>query len=107
MSASYQQLADITFEPIAGLEGADHEGNMRRAVEVTRLSIDLLGKSKQELIEMIEAMVKEPGGLGVTMLQGIGDGKEKLEAMLEFVTAAQLRVASAAAAVYPETPKAP
>jgi hypothetical protein len=52
---------------------------------------------------MVEAMSKEPDGLVGAMLKGIADGKEKLEAMLEFVTAAQWRVASAAATVYPET----
>jgi hypothetical protein len=50
-------------------------------------------------------MSKEPGGLVSAMLQGLGDGKEKLEAMLEFVTAAKWRVAVAVATVYPETTK--
>jgi hypothetical protein len=101
-ACTYKELAEVSFEPIAGLDGFDHEANLQRVTEVTRLAIDLLGKSKPELIEMVEAMSKEPGGLVGTMLRGVGDGKEKLEAMLEFVTAAHLRVASAVATVYPE-----
>jgi hypothetical protein len=101
-SCTYKELAEVKFEPIAELDGADREANLQRVTEVTRLALELLGKSKPELIEMVETMAKEPGGLVGTMLKGIGDGKEKLEAMLEFVTAAQLRVASAAATVYPE-----
>ena len=51
---------------------------------------------------MVEAMSKHnEKGLVHAMLQGIRDGKGKLEAMLEFVTAAQCRVFSAAAVVYP------
>jgi hypothetical protein len=79
------------------------ECSCRPGTEVTRLAIGLLTESKQELIETVEAMSREPGGLVNAMLRGLGDGKEKLEAMLEFVTAAQLRVASAVATVYPET----
>jgi hypothetical protein len=105
-ACTYKGLAQVSFEPIAALDGFDHEANPQQVVEVTRLAIDLLGKSKPEMIEMIEAMSKEPGGLVGTMLKGIGDGKEKLEAMLEFVTAAQQRAASAAAMVYPEAPSA-
>jgi hypothetical protein len=104
---TYTGLAEVSFEPIAGLDGANHETNLQRVTEVTRLAIGLLGKSKPELIEMVDAMSKEPGGMVSSMLKGIGDGKEKLEAMLEFVTAARLRVSSAAATVYPETPTGP
>jgi hypothetical protein len=104
MSAcTYKGLAEVSFEPITGLDGADHEANLQRVTEVTRLAIGLLGKSKSEMIEMVEAMSTEPGNLVGIMLREIGDGKEKLEAMLEFVTAAQFRVGSAAAIVYPET----
>jgi hypothetical protein len=105
-ACTYKELAEVSFEPIAGLDGADHEPNLQRVTEVTRLAIGLLTESKQELIQTVEAMSKEPGGLVNAMLQGLGDGKEKLEAMLEFVTAAQLRVASAVATVYPEPPSA-
>jgi hypothetical protein len=105
-ACTYKELAEVSFEPIAGLDGADHEPNLQRVTQVTRLAISLLGDSKQELIQMVEAMSKEPGGLVNAMLQGLGDGKEKLEAMLEFVTAAKWRVASAVATVYPEPPSA-
>jgi hypothetical protein len=105
-TCTYKELAGIKFEPIAGLDGADHEPNLQRVTEVTRLAIGLLGDSKQELIEMVETISKEPGGLVNAMLQGLGDGKEKLEAMLEFVTAAKWRVAAAVATVYPEPPSA-
>jgi hypothetical protein len=94
-----EEAAEIKFGPIAELDGADHEASLQRASEVTRLAIDLLCKSKPELIEMIEAMYKEPDALVSAMLEGLRDGKEKLEAMLEFVTAAQLRAFSAAATV--------
>ena len=65
----------------------------------------VLGESKDPMNckEMVEAMSTEPGNLVGIMLREIGDGKEKLKAMLEFVTAAQFRVGSAAAIVYPET----
>jgi hypothetical protein len=106
-ACTYQGLAEVTFEPISGLDDADHEANLRRVTEVTRLAIDLLGKSKQELIEMVEAMSNEPGGLVGTMLKGIADGKEKLEAMLKFVTAAQLRIASGRRPSIPRRQKRP
>jgi hypothetical protein len=65
------------------------------------------------MIDMVRAMRedKSEGNSVSVMLRELGEGKSKLEAMLEFVTAAQLRVASAAANVYPEAiaqdPKAP
>jgi hypothetical protein len=101
---TYQGLADIKFEPIAGLVGADHEENLEQVTRITRAALDLLGKSKQEMIDMVRAMRKDKSdGSSVSiMLRELGAGKTKLEAMLEFVTAAQLRVASAAAVVYPE-----
>jgi uncharacterized tellurite resistance protein B-like protein len=102
-----KELAEVSFEPIAALDGADHEANLQRVTEVTRLAIGLLTESKQELIETVEAMSKEAGDLVGAMLQGLGDGKEKLEAMLEFVTAAKWRVASAAATVRFETRPGP
>jgi hypothetical protein len=42
-----------------------------------------------------------------TMLKGIADGKEKLEAMLKFVTAAQLRIASGRRPSIPRRQKRP
>jgi hypothetical protein len=41
------------------------------------------------------------------ILRELGGGLQKLEAITAFVTAARWRVASAAATVYPETPKRP
>jgi hypothetical protein len=92
-----EEAAKIEFGPIAEFIGADHEPSIERAVEVTRFAIDLLCKSKPELVEFIKAMYREPDDLVSAMLEGFRDGKGKLEAMLECVTAAQHRVWSAAA----------
>ena len=99
-ACTYRQLADVTFDPIDGLESADHEANFQKVLEVARIAVDLLGKTKPELIEFVEATSKK--GLLGAMFEGVRDGKEKLEVMLEFVTAAQLRVAAATAVIYPK-----
>jgi hypothetical protein len=78
------------LSPIAGLDGQELGENLERIAEVSRLAIGLLAKSKPEMIEMVEAS-KKPGHLVSAMLKGIGGGKEKLKAMLEFVAAGPTR----------------
>jgi hypothetical protein len=106
MSAcTHKELSEITFKPVSGLDGANHEEKLARVASVARIAIGLLGKSKEELIEFIRATADEDRSeesIAATVLIEIDDGLKKLEAITGFVTAARWRVASAAAVVYPE-----
>ena len=46
-ACTYQGLADIKFEPIAGLDGVDHEENLERVNRITRAALDLLGNVRR------------------------------------------------------------
>jgi hypothetical protein len=49
-ACTYKELAEIKFEPIAELDGVDHEEKLARVASVTRIAIGLLGKPKEDLI---------------------------------------------------------
>jgi hypothetical protein len=105
MSATDEpSLAEMEFEPIDGLEEVDLDESQEGLAKMLRLAITLLGKSKPELIEIVKAMSNETGdGLVGLMLREMGEATSNLEAMLDCVGTARLRVASAAANVFPET----
>jgi hypothetical protein len=55
MSAcTHKELSEIKFDPIAELDGVDHEAKLARLASVARIAIGLLGKSKEDLIEFIQ-----------------------------------------------------
>jgi hypothetical protein len=93
----------MEFEPIDGLEEVDLDESQEGLAKMLRLAITLLGKSKPELIEIVKAMSNDTGeGLVGLMLREMGEATANLEAMLDCVGTARLRVASAATNVFPE-----
>jgi hypothetical protein len=104
MSATGEpSLAELNFEPIDGLDEVDFDESREGLAKIMRFAITLLGKSKPELIEIVRAMSKDTGEDAVGLiLRELGEATAELEAMLDFVGTARLRIASAAANVFPE-----
>jgi hypothetical protein len=107
MTAAYKEIAEIKFEPVPELEGIDHEAKLSRVACAARIAIGLLGKSKESLIEFIRNSDKDKSeeSIAATILVELDDGLKKLGVITDFVIAARLRIASAAAVVYPEKPR--
>jgi hypothetical protein len=80
----------------------EHEQKLRSIGIMSRFAVGLLGKSKQELIESVRAMDedKDEETGSVAFLKYATDAREKLEALLSFVTSLEIRFASAMAVVY-------
>jgi hypothetical protein len=104
MSATGEpSLAEMEFEPIDGLDEGDLFQSQEGLAKMLPLAITLMGKSKPELIEMVEAMSNDTGeGPVGLMLREMGEAIANLEAMLDLIGTARLRVASAVANVFPE-----
>jgi hypothetical protein len=96
-------LAEMEFEPNDGLDEVDLYESQEELAKMLPLAITLLGKSKPELIAMVKAMSDNSVGL---MLGEMGEAIANLEAMLDLIGTARLRVASAAANVFPEMAEA-
>jgi hypothetical protein len=96
-------LAEMEFEPIDGLDEANLDESREELANTVRFAITILGKSKPELMEMVKAISTDTGADSVgLMLRELGEAIGNLEAMLDIVGTARLRVASAAANVFPE-----
>jgi hypothetical protein len=96
-------LAEMEFEPFDGLDEMGLGERGEAFAKIMELVITVLGKSKPELIELVSAMAKDAGeSLVGLMLKEMGEATADLETMLDLVGAARLRVASAAANVFPE-----
>jgi hypothetical protein len=88
----------------------EHEQKLRSLGIMSRFAIGLLGKTKAELIESVRAMDKDEDEdvHSMSFLEYLTDARGKLEAILSFVNAVEIRFASAIATVYPgETDKLP
>jgi hypothetical protein len=68
-----------------------------------RLAISLLGRSKDDLIAVGEAMVEEGGRPAVlALMKELDGGATELDALLKPANAARFRLSSAVANVYPD-----
>lgn len=114
---THEELAALEFEadPHFASFGnnakaqTEHEERLRSIGIMSRFSLVILGMTKQELIDTVRSMDKDkdPEADSSSMLYYLTGAREKLEALLAFVTAAELRHASAMACVYPDDDKPP
>jgi hypothetical protein len=69
-------------------------------------AIALLGRSKEELIAVVEAMVEEGGRPALlALMRELDAGAADLDALLELANPSRFRLSSAVANVYPEGPQ--
>jgi hypothetical protein len=109
---THEQLAAMEFKPESYFVGFDknpkameeHEDKLRAASVMSRFAVVTLGKTKEELIETVRSMDKDrdPEASSGNFLMWLTDGREKVEALLAFMTAAEVRFACACACVYPD-----
>jgi hypothetical protein len=117
---THEQLAALEFEPSSEFAGFDqnptameeHEEKLRSIGAASRVAVVTLSKTKQDLIGLVvhldEDKDKDSGS--IRMLEFLTDARAKLEALLAFVTAAEVRFARAMANVdgnLPPIPKPP
>jgi hypothetical protein len=109
---THEELAALEFEAEPYFVGFDkdparmeeHEEKLRSIGIMSRFAVALLGKTKAELIEAVRAMDAgdEEKVRSDNFLRYIVGAREKLEALLGFITALELRHACAMANVYPD-----
>jgi hypothetical protein len=109
---THQELAALEFEPSSKFVGFDknpkaieeHEQKIRTIGVMSRFAIAMLTKTKAELIDTVRSMDEDEDKEvnSSTFLEYMVDAREKLEALLAFVTAAEFRHACAMANVYSE-----
>jgi hypothetical protein len=107
---THKQLADLQFEPEQYFIGFDkdparmeeHEEKLRSVGVISRFAVALLGKTKVELIEAVRSMDAgdDEQVRSGKFLEYVVDARGKLEALLSFVTALEIRHACAMANVY-------
>ncbi len=107
---THEQLAAQGFEPFSKFVGfgknpkaqVEHEEILRSIGIMSRFSIAILGMTKAELIDTVRSTdsARDDEVSSSSMLWYLTGAREKLEALLAFVTAAELRQASAMANVY-------
>jgi len=114
---TYEQLAALEFEPWSPFVGFDKKPKAMEEHEEKLRSIGVMSRfSKAKLIETVRSMdeAKDEEASSSSMLEYLTGARERLEALLAFVTAAEFRHASAMACVYsddgeslPPVPKPP
>jgi hypothetical protein len=108
--ATHEELAALPFEPESRLAGfdknpkaiEDHEEKLRHIGIMSRFAIAMLSKSKAELIESVRNMdeARDEEVNSMSFLGYLTVARERMEAILSFVTAAEIRHACAMANVY-------
>jgi hypothetical protein len=107
---THEELAALPFEPESRLAGfdqnpkaiEDHEEKLRHIGIMSRFAIAMLSKSKAELIESVRGMdeKRDEEVNSMSFLAYLTAAREKTEAILSFLTAAEIRHACAMANVY-------
>jgi hypothetical protein len=93
----------MEWEPGTPPDGAAVEERLKGIAKSMPLAISLLGRSKDDLIAVVEAMVAEGGRPAVlALMKELDAGAADLDALLELANAARFRLSSAAANVYPD-----
>jgi hypothetical protein len=72
-----------------------HEDNLQKLSIATHLAIIVLGRSKAELIELVRTMDHDERVSAAELYRALGRGRELATAILEMMTAAETRVATA------------
>jgi hypothetical protein len=109
---SHHELAALDFEPDQHFVNfgknpeaqEQHEERLRSVCIGSRFAMAILGRTKTEMIESIRALDvdQDDEANSMTFLQYMTDTREKLEALLAFVTSAEVRHACAMANAYPD-----
>jgi hypothetical protein len=94
---------EMEWEPDAAPDSAAVEERLKAIAKSMPFAIALLGKSKDDLIAVVEAVVEEGGPPAVlALMKEVDTGAADLDALLELVNAARFRLSSAVANVYPD-----
>jgi hypothetical protein len=72
-----------------------HEDKLQKLCIATHFAIIVLGRSKAELIELVKTMDHDERVSAAELYRGLSRGRELAAAILEMMTAAETRVASA------------
>jgi hypothetical protein len=72
-----------------------HEDKLRKLSIATHLAIIVLGRSKTELIELVRSMDNDERVCAAELHRGLSRGRELATTILEMMTAAEARVATA------------
>ena len=72
-----------------------HEDKLQKLSIATHFAIIVLGRSKAELIELIRTMDHDERVSAAELYRGLSRGRELAAAILEMMTAAETRVATA------------
>jgi hypothetical protein len=96
-------LAEMEWEPDTVVDGAAVEERLKGIAKSMPFALSLLGRSKEELIAVGEAMVEEGGRAALlALMKELDAGAADLDALLELANAARARLSSAVANVYPD-----
>jgi hypothetical protein len=96
-------LCEMEWEAGAPPDGATVEERLKALAKSMSFALALLGKSKDDLIAVVEAMVEEGGRPAVlALMRELDTDAADLDALLELVNTARFRLSSAVANVYPE-----
>jgi hypothetical protein len=107
---THEELAALEFAPESHFVGVGqdptrmetHEEFLRQINIMSRFAIGLLGKTKQELIDTVRNMDEDERTTADScqFLEYLTDARGKAEALLNFLTSAEIRHACAMANVY-------
>jgi hypothetical protein len=98
-------LAEMEWEPDAAPDSAAVEERLKGIGRFMPYAIALLGRSKEDLIAVVEAMVEEGGRPALlALMKELDTGAADLDALLELANATRFRLSSAVANVYPDGP---
>jgi hypothetical protein len=82
-------LAGLEWEPEAPPDGAAVEEKLKGIAKSMPFAISLLGRPKDDLIAVVEAMVEQGGRPAVlALMKELGAGAADVDALLEFANAA-------------------
>jgi hypothetical protein len=100
-------LPEMAWGPDTPPDGAAVEERLRDVAKSMPLATSLLGRSKDDLIAVVEAMVEamvEEGGRSavLALMRELDGGATQLDALLELANTARFRFSSAVANVFPD-----
>jgi hypothetical protein len=114
---THEELAALEFEPFAQFVNfaknpqamEEHEEKLKTISVMSRFAIAMLGKTKAEMIQSILDFDEDADEEASSMafLEYMTRARGNLEALFEFVTAAEIRHACAMANVYSDEERAP
>jgi hypothetical protein len=98
-----EPLREMEWDAGTPPDGAAVEERLKGIAKSMPFAISLLGRSKDDLIAVVEEMVAEGGRPAVlALMKELDTGAADLDALLELLNAARFRFSSAVASVYPD-----